>query len=375
MRFPKSLAVFSLLLLLLGLSFAEGVRVRYGVHPDFVRVVLDLPKEVPYRVFTLKNPYRVVIDLKDPKTRLTRVKLPFKWRKGRHPWGVRLVIETGRPYEPKVFLLKRGPRLVVDLYRSKAAAKRSKGKKPLVAFEPVVVVIDPGHGGTDPGAIGHRGLQEKWVNLQIARRLARYFKKDPLFKVYLTRSGDRTLKLRQRVVIARRYKPDIFISIHADAAPRKNPRVRGTTIYALDWRAARRVEKALKNDPALARKLIGKQATSNRLVHALLSDMAFDDTALKASEKLGRYIARELKRRLKRKVKFKGIKRANFAVLKVPGTLAVLVEVGYITNPVEERRLRDPRFQEQVARAIYEAVRKFVRDYMKVKETRLLVER
>jgi len=353
--FRRSLSTFSLLLFLLSLALAyQPVKVRYGVHKEKVRIVLDLPKKVPYRVFTLKSPYRVVIDLKSPSLRIKSLRLPksFRYKVGKHPWGVRLVLLTPRAYKPKAFYVERPTRLVVDLYRGKArAVKRKKRKK---VFKPYTIVVDPGHGGRDPGAIGYGGIREKWVNLRIAKYLAYYLNKDPRFKAVLTRRGDYFVSLRRRALIAKRHKADLFISIHADAAPRKNPRARGTTIYALSYRGAVSTKRKLVKDSRLARKLLSPDATDYR-VRYILSDFGVRAT-LENSTRLARLIALEMKRVLKREVHFKGIRRRNFLVLKVPGTPAVLVEVGYITNPTEARRLRSPRFQKKVAYAIYRAI-------------------
>ncbi|NPA32229.1 MAG: N-acetylmuramoyl-L-alanine amidase [Aquificae bacterium] len=344
------LSVFLLLSFALGKTF---VKVRYGVHPDKVRVVLDLNKHAKYRVFYLKNPYRVVIDVLGKDVRVLKVRLPkgFKYRVGRHPWGRRIVINPPRRYEVRSFKLNNPPRLVVDLLRSKRSyfVKRTKKK---------VIVIDPGHGGRDPGAIGYRGLKEKWVNLRIARYLAQYLRRDGRFKVIMTRWGDYYVPLEKRAHIAIKNKAHLFISIHADAAPRKNPRARGTQIFALSHRSALKKKREFARNRYYAQLLLNDGGAHYKDTRLIISDLAFRVT-LEESERFARILARELKRNLRREVHFKGIRRAGFVVLKTPGTPSVLIEAGFITNPREARRLRDPRFQKKLAYSIYKAILRY----------------
>ncbi len=351
--FPRSLISFSLLLVfLLGVAFSyTKVKVRYGVHKDKYRVVLDLSRKVKYRVFVVEKPYRVVVDILDRKAKITRVRLPkgFRYKVGRHPWGVRLVINPRKKYSYRAFHLRNPDRIVLDFFK-KSKKRKIKPRLP----EKRVIVVDAGHGGKDPGAIGYGGLKEKWVNLRIARYLAYYLRKDGRFKVIMTRKGDYFVPLEKRARIAIKNDADLFISIHADAAPRKNPRARGTQIFALSYRGALKKKKHLMRNKYYAKLVLGEGAY-NPKARLILSDLAFDWT-LEESEDFARLLALELRRTLKRQVYFKGIRRAGFVVLKTPGIPSVLIEVGFITNPKEARRLKNPRFQKKVAYAIYRAI-------------------
>ncbi|GAB6065479.1 N-acetylmuramoyl-L-alanine amidase [Aquifex pyrophilus] len=350
--FPRSFLTFSLLLLIVSFSFSLTlVKVRYGVHKEKIRIVFELNKKVKYRVFALERPYRVVIDIFDRKVKFRKISLPrgIKYRTGTHPWGKRIVLQPSYEYEVKAFSLNRPFRIVIDLYKT----LRFKPK-----FVKKVIVIDAGHGGKDPGAIGWRGIKEKWVNLRIARYLAYYLRKDGRFKVIMTRKGDYFVPLGKRAEIAVRNKAHLFISIHADAAPRKNPRARGTQIFALSHRSAERKKREMLRNTYLAKLLINNGGYKYRSTRLILTDLAFKIT-LEESVEFAKILARELKRNLKRRVYFKGIKRAGFAVLKTPGTPSVLIEVGFITNPYEARRLASSKFQRRVAYSIYMAILKY----------------
>jgi len=351
LRSLSSFKVF-IVLLLAGFTFPLNlVKVRYGIHKDKVRVVFDLTKRAKYRVFVLKKPYRIVVDLMGKDVRVKRVRLPksFSYKLGKHPWGRRVVIKPRKHYSVKAFTLRNPDRLVLDLFKEKRI--RVKPRK-------FVVVIDPGHGGKDPGAIGWRGLKEKWVNFQIARYLAYYLKKDGRFKVIMTRKGDYFVPLTERAKIAIKSRANLFISIHSDAAPKRKPYARGTQIFALSYRGAKQKERQLVNDLSYASLLINDGNPRNRKLRVIISDLAFRVT-LEESADFAKILARELRRTLRREVRFKGIRRANFAVLKTPGIPSVLIETGFITNPYESRKLASRRFQKKFAYAVYRAILRY----------------
>jgi len=351
---PRSLIISKVLLLLVcaSLSFPLNfVKVRYGLHKDKVRVVFDLQKKTKYRVFVLKRPYRIVIDLLGREVRIKRVRLPkgISYRLGKHSWGRRIVLKPKRRFSVKAFTLSNPHRIVVDLL---------KDKKIKVKPRKFTVVVDAGHGGRDPGAIGWRGLKEKWVNLQIAKYLAYYLKKDGRFKVIMTRRGDYFIPLSERAKIAIKSKANLFISIHSDAAPKRRPYARGTQIFALSYKGARQKKRQMVNDLSYASLIINDGNPRNRKLRVIISDLAFRVT-LEESVDFAKILARELRRTLKREVRFKGIRRANFAVLKTPGIPSVLIETGFITNPYEAKRLRSRNFQRRFAYAVYKAVLRY----------------
>ncbi|HIP42441.1 MAG TPA: N-acetylmuramoyl-L-alanine amidase [Aquifex aeolicus] len=352
--FRKSLITFSIFILLVSLAFPKTlVKIRYGIHKDKIRLVLGLNKPVKYRVFRMEKPYRVVIDIFGKRVKILKIRLPkgFKYKIGNHKWGKRIVIKPYGRFKVRSFTLKNPPRLVVDLTKGKKFRFKPK-------FTKKVIVIDAGHGGKDPGAIGWRGIKEKWVNLQIARYLAYYLRKDRRFKVIMTRWGDYYVPLKKRAQIAIKNKAHLFVSIHADAAPQKNPYARGTQIFALSYRSAIKKKKEIVGNKYYAKLLINDGGVHYRSTRIILTDLAFRVT-LEESVEFAKVLAMELKRNLRREVHFKGIRRAGFAVLKTPGTPSVLIEVGFITNPREARKLMNSKFQKKVAYSIYKAILKY----------------
>ena len=224
--FPKSLISFSLLLLLLIPVFGKVKGSRYGVYEGKIRIVFHLTESRDFKVFTLENPRRIVIDIYGERS-VSRLRLPadMRYRVGRHPWGVRIVLLYPRNFSLKYFKLRKPDRIVLDIYREgrelyaelikiiggKTKAGTSEDRilglikkarsRPLV-YEDRVIVIDAGHGGKDPGAIGYGGIREKDINLAIALRVAEYLRRDGRFKVVLTRKGDYVVELFRRAEIA-----------------------------------------------------------------------------------------------------------------------------------------------------------------------------
>ncbi len=344
------------------LSFADSLslKVYYGIHKDKIRIVLKSfsNKPIRYKIFSLKDPYRIVIDLKK-RVKIKRVILPkgFKYRIGKHPWGVRVVLIPPKEYTYTFFSLKKPYRIVLDLKKGAYKPVITKVKKQKVfkkKLDKKVIVIDPGHGGRDPGAIGYKGIKEKWVNLQIARYLAQYLKKDGRFKVIMTRKGDYYVSLGQRVRIARKHKADLFISIHADAAPKGKRWARGTQIFVLSRESANRKKRQIIKDRQYALAIFKDARNSKAL--PILSDIGFDIT-INGSRKFAKLLAQQLKKDMGgRQIVFKGIRSRGFAVLKTPGTVSVLIEAGFITNPHEARKLTDRNFQRKFAYSVYKAI-------------------
>ena len=393
--FQKSLISFSLLLLILLPAFAKIKGSRYGIYEKKIRIVFSLTQSRDFRVFTLEDPRRIVIDVYGERS-VSKLSLPadIRYRVGIHPWGVRIVLIYPGNFSLKYFKLRDPDRIVLDIYReendlytellkiigdeppkkrSKVIAAEKKKKKaepsedpilglikkarsqPLV-YEERVIVIDAGHGGKDPGAIGYGGIREKDINLAIALKVAHYLRRDGRFKIVLTRKGDYFVKLHRRAEIALRNRADLFISIHSDAAPKKDPRARGTQVFALSYKRAAEKKRQILKNRRYARLVLGDAADiRSTVVRRVLADLAMDVT-LKESVYFARILSQELKRVLGRGVYFKGIRRAGFAVLKTPGIPSVLVETGFITNPREARKLRNPEFQRKIAWSIYRAI-------------------
>ncbi len=361
------------LLCVLEVGFAktniDGLRVRPS--PERTRVVFDLGQPTVHKVFTLENPDRVVIDLRQAElavdvsklklvgTSISRVRTSSR-NNGR---DVRVVFDMNQAVQPRSFVLEPimqyGDRLVVDLYdkdRPKPAIVQ-KSEKSLTQMRDVVIAIDAGHGGDDPGAIGPTRLYEKDVVLNIARDLAVLFDKEPGFRSVLVRKGDYFIAHRKRTDIARESQADAFLSIHADAF--KTPKVSGASVYAISQKGATSetarwlAEKETRSD------LIGGVGSvslndKDDLLAGILLDLSMT-ASLSLSLEMGESVLQELAK--VNKLHKKSVEQAAFAVLKSPDIPSLLIETGFISNPGEERRLGNRQHQGKLARAIFEGLR------------------
>ena len=223
-------------------------------------------------------------------------------------------------------------------------------------MRPLVIAIDPGHGGQDPGALGQGGTREKDVVLAISKELARQINATPGLRAYLTRDTDVFIPLNRRAVLARQAKADMFISIHADAA--ENRSADGSSVYVLSLKGASSQRARWLANKENASDLVGGvrlEQTSNTLASVLL-DLT-QSGHMKASEEAAGEILDGLMR--VGNIHKTHIERANFAVLRTSDMPAMLVETAFISNPEEERRLKDPGFQRKVASAVLDGVNAF----------------
>ncbi len=375
----KSLSIASLLALLMVAWPAEARRlesVRMHDAPTYTRVVFDTSEAVQYELFTLANPDRVVVDLKNvtPKSGFsasgstrgqTRVRtLRTAVRGG----DFRVVMDVSGPVRPQGFTLDpvapHGHRLVIDLH----GAELQSGTRPVapaVAPAPagerrVVVAIDAGHGGEDPGAIGPGRIMEKQVTLNISRKLAARIDRMPGYRAMLVRTGDYYIPLRQRVHIARDQRADLFVSVHADAF--RNSRITGGSVYTLSDRGA-----SSENARWLAEKenrsdLIGGVGDvplsdkDDMLAHVLL-DLSMSANR-SASIEAGQYVLAQL-RGVGRLHKSR-VEQAGFAVLKSPDIPSILVETGFISNPDEARRLNTASHQDRLVEALARGISNYM---------------
>lgn len=231
--------------------------------------------------------------------------------------------------------------------------------QPAAVMRPLVIAIDAGHGGQDPGAVGPTGVREKDVTLAIARELGRQIDATPGLKAYLTRDSDVFIPLNQRARLAREAGADMFISVHADAAHNRN--AKGSSVYVLSLRGASSQRARWLADKENAADLIGGvrlEDTDDTLASVLL-DLT-QSGQMKASEDAGRHILDGLKRIGNNHKPH--IERANFAVLRTSDMPAMLVETAFLSNPDEEKRLVDPQFQRTVARAVLDGVNTYFSD-------------
>ena len=350
-------------------AFASPVvtDVRLWTEGGKTRVVLDLTESVDYKLFPLRNPDRLVVDIANANfaTGFTAAAKQSGVVAGvraapREGGAIRIVLDLASTARPKASFAGPvdgiGERLVIDLAPDAAPAVTRSARASDKPARDIVVAIDPGHGGRDPGAIGSLRTREKDVVLSISRRLARKIDAEPGMQAFLIRNDDRLIKHRERMELARSRSADLFISVHADAFTDR--RARGSSVYALSLKtasneAARRLAEAHN-----ASDLIGGVRLSDKepLLASVLMDLSQNAT-ISASLKVGKDVLAELQkigRVHKRKVQ-----QANFAVLRSPDVPSILIETAFISNPDEERRLRDAAHQERLATAVFTGVRRY----------------
>ncbi|OHC75341.1 MAG: hypothetical protein A3G18_03955 [Rhodospirillales bacterium RIFCSPLOWO2_12_FULL_58_28] len=389
---------------------------RVGVHEGKTRFVFDLTDRVRFGVFTLADPYRVVIDLPEVGWRLPAQPLPSHkglldtLRYGLFKQGVsRVVMDVAGPAAiDAAFMLEpsatHGFRIVVDLAATSREAflesTRSDGIKvtasmsggdgmgllsvpradipvptaqppmtqPIAAISPPrkparpsprrVIALDPGHGGVDPGTVGVSGAYEKQITLSAAREIKRMLELTGRFSVVLTRDRDIFVQLRDRVAIAREAGAELFVSIHADAIKDRN--IRGLSVYTLsetasDKEAATLADKENKADLIAGINLNGKSADVTNILIELAQRETMNQSALFAAE-LVKQLSRQTKL-LRNTHRF-----AGFAVLKAPDVPSVLLELGFLSNQQEERALRSKEYRDKLAVALTNAVESYFTD-------------
>ena len=353
-------------------------RVRMSVDGQTTRLVFDMEGPADYSVFALESPDRVVVDLSGTRA-LASLEVPSNPRSlvdgvryaQRNGNDLRVVLDLRTPADQHSFVLlpaQGSPhRLVLDLTerpRSVAVARivpeTNSVVRPDQLREPLrelVVAIDPGHGGHDPGAIGAGGTREKDVVLQIARRVAERVEREPGMRPVLIRTGDYFLPLRERISRARAAQADVFLSIHADAI--QDRRVQGSSVYILSDRGASseaaRFLAQRENSADLRLGGVPIESKDDSLTSVLL-DLA-QSGSLEASHSLANRLISEMHR--VGKVRKPEVERANFAVLRSPDVPSVLIEAAFISNPSEERKLRTDSFQNSLADAILTGLRAY----------------
>ena len=344
--------------------------IRVWAAPDNTRVVFDVTGPVSHKLELLSEPYRVVIDLQDtePFAALPQPALGDGYvrdiRRGRHGDFLRVVLDLKKQARARSFLLAPnehyGHRLVVDVYDEKReqAVKVEKAPAP-GEYRDVVVAIDAGHGGEDPGAIGPRGTHEKKVVLQIAKKLADAINREAGMRAVLTRSGDYYLPLRKRIELARRHKADLFISLHADAFT--NRRVSGASVYVLSNRGASSEHARWLAERENASDLIGGVSLDDKdsLLASVLLDLS-QTASLEASIDVAEEVLAGLKK--VGKAHKPGVESAAFAVLKSPDIPSLLIETAFISNPQEEKKLNSAAYQRKLARAVAAGVKRYFED-------------
>lgn len=372
-------------------------------------VLFTLDRAVAHRVFTLTNPNRVVIDFDDTNlaVNLNQIHLGpqlIKYIRSGRPDAhtLRLVFEvnhavmtqtklqqsastqhrfslnltantnTGNGQSPHIYARNDEP--VPHYYDGPSSSNPSVGsrkivKPPVIAsnnsqkkLRDVIVVLDPGHGGKDPGASGPRRAVEKNVTLAIAQKLKQIIDRQPGMRAVLTRNGDYYIELRERLNIARKYNGDVFISIHADAFI--NQQSSGASVFALSQsgatsEAARWLAEK-ENYSELGGVNLSELDDQSGLVRTVLIDLSQTAT-IGASLHMGERVLRNLDRITN--LHNRKVEQARFMVLKSPDIPSILIETGFISNPREESNLTSPRYQQQLTQAIFEGLKRYFWDY------------
>ena len=346
----------------------EGLRI--WPSPNTTRLVFDLADTPTYTYFTLKNPQRLVIDIEntprnfDFKKVANESKLVKKVRysTAKNPQSVRVVIELNKKLKKNIFALPPtapyGNRLVIDLNDSDSAAQKIVLNSKSTTDRDIVIVIDAGHGGEDPGSIGPSGSYEKDVTLGIAKRLESLIGKEKGMKAVMTRAGDYYISPNKRPQLARKHKADMFVSIHADAFTTPVPR--GASVWVLSMKRAntelgRWLENTERHSELLggAAEIIQDTANERYLAQTFL-DMSMDHSLTTSYD-----VSRDMLKHLKNVTSLHKDKPqgASFAVLTSPDIPSILVEMGFISNPQEEKNLNWSRYRQKMAQSLFNGLK------------------
>ncbi|ARB29161.1 N-acetylmuramoyl-L-alanine amidase [Pseudomonas tolaasii] len=360
-------------------AYATQIRnARLWRSDDKLRLVLDLSGPVQYKTFSLTSPERLIIDLSGAGLSGDFSQLALKnsgitsIRSGHFGKGdTRIVLDLAAPMQLNSFLLPpqdgQGHRLVLDLTSATRAPRQIAAEPaPLVApvdkahpKRDIIVVVDPGHGGKDPGAVGSKGQREKDVVLSIAQLLAKRLKREKGFDVKLVRNDDFFVPLRKRVDIARQHKADMFISVHADAAPRLT--ASGASVYALSEGGATSATARFMAQRENGADLLGATTLLNLkdkdpMLAGVILDMSMNAT-IASSLQLGSSVLGSLQSITT--LHQKRVEQAGFAVLKSPDVPSILVETGFISNTRDAQRLVTARHQQAVADGLFEGLKSY----------------
>ncbi|WP_299082445.1 N-acetylmuramoyl-L-alanine amidase [uncultured Paraglaciecola sp.] len=351
----------------------EGLRI--WPSPNSTRLVFDLAEAPKYSYFTLKSPQRLVIDVENtPKNfdfshivNESKLVKKVRYSTAKNAQSVRIVIELNKKLEKNIFALPPtapyGNRLVIDLNDPISTAPQIVLDSKSSIDRDIVIVIDAGHGGEDPGSIGPGGSYEKNVTLGIAKRFKHLINKEKGMKAVMTRSGDYYISPNQRPQLARKHKADMFISIHADAFTTPHPR--GASVWVLSMKRAntelgRWMERTERHSELLggAAEIIQDTANERYLAQALL-DMSMDHS-LTTSYDVSRDMIKHLSKVTKLHKKIP--QAASLAVLTSPDIPSILVETGFISNPQEEKNLNWSKYRQKLAQSVFNGLKQHFKD-------------
>ena len=350
--------------------------VRIWPAPDHTRLVLDVGGAVDHNIFSLVGPSRLVIDLKDSRLKADFDALdlsgsPIRRIRSapRNGSDLRVVLDLKKDIKPRSFQLQPnqqyGHRLVVDLIEEGARKARQEAQPTVTESvngkRDIVVVVDAGHGGEDPGAIGPRGTHEKDVVLNMSRTLADMINLKPGYTAKLTRTGDYYIDLRSRTILARKHNADLFVSVHADAF--RTPQPRGASVFALSQRGATSETARWLAQSENRSDLIGGSGGvslegRDEMLAGVLLDLSMT-ASINSSLGVGSTILDRLGNVAK--LHKKGVEQAAFAVLKSPDIPSILVEAGFISNPREEKNLSNSAYQRKLSEAVFRGIDDYFR--------------
>ncbi len=366
------LAFVQLLFLLSSSAMAANIdSVRLWRAPDHTRLVFDLSAAVEHSVFRLKEPDRIVVDIAGSTSKVLSKDIdlsstPIKQlRFGKHSNNLRVVLDLSTDVKPRTFILakhgEKPDRLVVDLYDAKTETVKTV-EQVVTTYSgrrDIIVAIDAGHGGEDPGALGPKKIYEKDIVYKISQQLERMVNAQPGYKAHMVRSGDYYIPLRERRNKARSVRADVFISIHADAF--KNPKAQGASVFALSRRGATsetaRFLASKENEADLIGGVGGVDLENiDDTLAGVLVDLSMT-ASLANSLDVGDRVLKEVGKitRLHKP----HVEQAGFAVLKSPDVPSILVETGFISNPGEAKKLNTFAHRKKLATAIFNGVKSY----------------
>ncbi len=357
---------------------AESVNVeniRIWAAPESTRIVFDLTGPVDHKLANLTDPFRTVVDIANARLKndlaqpVNADRYLRRLRSANHDEDLRVVLDLKKFAMTKSFQLEPnktyGHRLVIDLYNEESETSVTEevmveSNDALSAPRDVVIAIDAGHGGEDPGSIGAAGTYEKDIALILAKKLADKINRVHGMKAVLIREGDYYVRLRDRMNKARQYNADLFVSVHADAFT--DPRVSGSSVYVLSQKGASSEHAKWLAEKENASDLIGgvKLEDKDDVLASVLLDLS-QTASLEASIDVADRILGGLKK--VGKLHKRRVESAAFAVLKSPDIPSVLVETAYISNPTEEKQLKNPSHQEALTSAILSGLEGYFRSY------------
>ncbi len=372
----QRLLVLFTLLILAGATLATSVtNVRLWRAPDHTRVVFDLSAEVDHRVFTLSQPDRVVIDMTGTSLDNSYADLELDdsgirtiRSAAREDGSLRMVLDLDAELSPRSFVLQPneqyGHRLVVDLQRDDRTSPTIEAAREVRRAETegqrdIVIAIDAGHGGEDPGAIGVRGTYEKHVAMAIAREMERLVEDAEGYTPFMVRTGDYYISLVRRRQLAREADADFFVSVHADAFTSSQPS--GASVYALsDGGATSTMAEFLASSENRADRIGGVGGIDMQDMDAMVREVIVD-LAMTHSMQEGLTIGEQVLQRMGQVTNLhrRRVEQAGFAVLKSPDVPSILVEAGFMSNPRDEANLGSQAYRQRLARSVFAGIRDY----------------